>query len=641
MLKRVPVAIVHHANQYLITDGYAHRPGISATIGPADASSGLRAVLELHSRYDIPFHLHISGTLIEACAWHDPLFLEEVADLCRSGLIELIGSTYSQNIMTLFGRGFNREQLKEELRLYSAWLCADVSAVKGFWVPERVWSTEKLAESVADATLTNGGYRYILTDDRQLLQGAERARYDEARPFLPELYTPYRVQGAAYLTAVPISAEMRLNIPFGREENEEALGRLLKSLLKEAESGRTVIAVYGDDMEKAAGIPPMWNRDSAEHYERFLQWLKGREDAEPVLLGHWLSEGCGGEPPERAVGPGAYMELAGLFGAGEDYAGWAGSPAWLPYQQQLDRAWDKAEKMSEGFEEPSALLELARKHLLASSYETAWHDPGSSWEDARPAPWARALASHSRAAHVLLEAVQWRREAERSEPLEIEKADLDGDGLEEIVLRNRALAVVISPAFGGRILYAFALGTKDGSMFIGNPSDDWNLLEQLNSFMDVPMNHPGALADYGLEHDAYEVESAFAAGDGSLELVLANRETGSKAYGMKKRLRLNQDESRLHVRYEQVPAAALPLSVDIGLSPDYLRLLRDGRSQLASVRKGGRQGVRNGSLLAWVEPETANVKWRLPRTPVFGHGLCLALTFTAAEGAFWLGADTL
>lgn len=68
-------AIVHHANQYLITNGYLNRPGISEIIGPPDASYGLRAVMYLHSLYNIPFHLHISGTFIEACAWYDPLFL--------------------------------------------------------------------------------------------------------------------------------------------------------------------------------------------------------------------------------------------------------------------------------------------------------------------------------------------------------------------------------------------------------------------------------------------------------------------------------------------------------------------------------------------------------------------------------------
>jgi starch synthase len=75
---RIPVAIVHHANQYLITNGYRNRAGINEIIGRPDASSGLRAVLELHSLYGIPLHLHVSGTLIEACAWFEPVSLKKL-----------------------------------------------------------------------------------------------------------------------------------------------------------------------------------------------------------------------------------------------------------------------------------------------------------------------------------------------------------------------------------------------------------------------------------------------------------------------------------------------------------------------------------------------------------------------------------
>ena len=107
----IPIAIVHHANQYLITNGYDNRPGIDEIIGPPDATSGLRAVFDLHSQYNIPFHLHISGTFIEACAWFDPLFLEEIVELRKSGLVEIIGSTYAQNIMPLFDREHNRYQV--------------------------------------------------------------------------------------------------------------------------------------------------------------------------------------------------------------------------------------------------------------------------------------------------------------------------------------------------------------------------------------------------------------------------------------------------------------------------------------------------------------------------------------------------
>ena len=43
-------------------------------------------------------------------------------------------------------------------------------------------------------------------------------------------------------------------------------------------------------------------------------------------------------------------------------------------------------------------------------------------------------------------------------------------------------------------------------MVVGNPCDDWNFLEDLNRFMEVPRNHPGAFADVGFENDEYACE---------------------------------------------------------------------------------------------------------------------------------------
>ncbi|MDR6550686.1 hypothetical protein [Paenibacillus qinlingensis] len=634
---RIPVAIVHHANQYLITNGYVNRPGIGETIGPTDGSSGLRAILELHSKYDIPFHLHISGTLIETCAWFDPLFLEEISDLWRAGLVELIGSTYAQNIMTLFSQDFNRFQLEEELRLYQAWLGVSTSDVKGFWIPERVWDTERLAETVRNASLCNGGYRYVLADDRLFLQGDERASFDEQRRFDPSLYKPYVVKDTSGLIALPISTEMRLNMPFQSRLNEEKLDQLMNELQQEVDRGEDVIAIYGDDMEKAAGIPPMWDPQSIQHYELFLKWLTNRQDVVSVLLGDWLNKRT--DWPSRSVGPGTYMELAGIFGAGEDYSGWAGSSAWAPYQQMIEKAWESVFTFAKGQAAPCLLIDLAIKHLLASAYETGWHDPGVSWEDASPAPWARALASHARAAYVLLKAAEWQQDTDSEGLLKLEVQDIDEDGHEEVILRNQDLAVVISPTYGGRILYAFSFKEQAGRMFIGNPTDDWNLLEELNGFMDTPMNHPGALADYGYEHDVYEIESSTSPEDFQAELVLVNRGVNSPAYGLKKRFLLNKNESRIRIRYEQIPPAILPLSLDIGMSTDYLRLIREGRASLDSYTEGGKRGIRAGNLFAWVYPTTSGVKWHIPRSPVFGHGICIGLTLTHFEGSFDMGVD--
>ena len=86
MVTKVPLAIVQHANQFLITDGYENREGIT------DLLRGYVALLRLHLDYHVPLNLHLSGTLIEAIAWHSPTFFDLIHELRDRGLLEVIGS---------------------------------------------------------------------------------------------------------------------------------------------------------------------------------------------------------------------------------------------------------------------------------------------------------------------------------------------------------------------------------------------------------------------------------------------------------------------------------------------------------------------------------------------------------------------
>ena len=82
----VSFAIVHHANQFLITDGYDNREGIYEVLVDGDGRRGLDPILVLHRQYAIPLNLHISGTLLEAIAWYKPALLHDLRDLYHSGL---------------------------------------------------------------------------------------------------------------------------------------------------------------------------------------------------------------------------------------------------------------------------------------------------------------------------------------------------------------------------------------------------------------------------------------------------------------------------------------------------------------------------------------------------------------------------
>src|SRR5918994_626796 len=445
--RAVPLALVHHANQYLITDGYDNREGITEIV------EGYAAALRLHEEYGIPASLHLSGTLIETLAWHYPWFLELVRDLREKGLISLIGGTYSENVMPLFEPSFNARQLDEFLWLYRRHLRRPPEEVEVCWVPERVWDTEKLAPTLTSSERANGGYRFVLLDDRLLYPtngsyvGSPRAQFDSIGPFdsnasrshsydelaMTETYRTYRIAETSGLVMVPISANLRYWVPPRFPEHWRRLEKTVKSLSRNG--GGDTPPVYADDLGKTAG-------------------------------GAW------------------------------------GSAAWSPYREQLVCA-QKAlrEAQREGVDR--RLLDLAWKHLLASAYETAWYDPIE--DGCVAAPWAKAVASHARACLVMVDAARWFARNERSPSAEV--MDIDEDGQDEVILKGEQLYAVITPEHGGRLIYLFSPNPEGGALVVGNPTDDWNFQEELNRYMDHPPNHPGALADVGFEHDRYLVSA--------------------------------------------------------------------------------------------------------------------------------------
>lgn len=619
----VPVALVHHANQFLITDGYDNREGITELI------EGYASALRRHERLRVPANLHLSGTLIEAAAWHHPWFLELVRELRKKGLLELIGGTYSENIMPLFDAHFNRAQLEELLWLYEHHLDCPPSEVETFWVPERVWDAGKLAPTITDPDLPNNGYRYVLLDERLQYPvngnyaNSPREAFDsstaQSRDF-PESGTPCRVSEADGLILAPISEELRYRVPPRLPED----WRWLESAVSNSRD-KDRLLVYADDMEKTAGVGP-WDRMHLRRYENFLRWISTRREVRPVLLSEELRDRE--IRIERKLRPGAYRELSRDWNAGEDYRGWSDAPNWESYRVKLGTASsDIAAAEREGVDEK--LLDLARKHLMASAYETAWHEPGESgWA---PAAWARAAAAHASSCHVILQAARWFARPAGERYPSAKRLDIDGDGEREVVLRNKRLYAVISPGHGGRVVYLFALSPGGGVLVVGNPTDDWNWQEDLNRYMDCPANHPGAFADAGFEHDRYEVFALRAAADhASVELI--NIEENSDLFGSRKSVILTAESPALMVRYETL-ARFDGFSTESCISPDYLRLLREGRAALDTRGETSWRGCVSGDVSAWLALDPGEgVSWGEPDGKEAGHGMIVCMD--APSGVF-------
>ena len=646
------LALVHHGHQHLITDGYDNHEGLSEVL------ESFAAVLALHLRYRVPLNLHLSGTLMSAAAWHAPEFFGWVRALRDEGLVEVLGSAWSQPVMPLFGAEHSRRQVVEELDLLQRHLGVPAAEVAGFWVPERVWDTDALASVLRKPDLANGGYRYVMLDDRLTYPGAERAAFDRqtapGRSPLPASASgpapghpprpdevpdteldgrhlrPWRIAGADGLVALPISGDLRYAIP----PKDPAAWRLLFETLDAVRvEGKGAVAVYADDLEKSAAVGPWtngtWRRADVDAYEGLLRWLATTDKVETVLLGPWLA--ANPADATRPVEPGTFYELA-AGGAGDDYQQWWTSAPYAPYRAHLEGL--QAELSSPPAPGPAAnatsngngsgpgsgatrrLWDLAWMQLMAGTYETAWHGLGAGPDE--PAPWARATASHSRAAHHTVAAA-------RFEPRPgVWSVDLDGDGESEVVLANERLFAVLSPRFGGRIVALFDLVA--GAMVVGNPADDWNWQEELNRYMEVPANHPGALADIGHENERWELVATRVATAGAVEAELRNVEAGSPLFGSLKRFRLGTGDAHLEMAYELIDAPER-FTVELGLTPDYLTLLREGRAAVHEIHDHRRRGFAAGATAVWVElPDGQPLVWEPAPTRAAGHVLVLRVS---------------
>ncbi|MEP7198838.1 MAG: hypothetical protein ABI874_03370 [Chloroflexota bacterium] len=641
---RIPLAIVQHGNQYLITNGYANREGLTEIL------AGFAAVCALHLKYRVPLNLHLSGTLLEAIAWHQPDFFAWVKALRAQGLLELVGSAYAQNIMPLFSAAHNLRQLNEALRLYDLHLGVKPHAVQSLWVPERVWDTAKLARWVQCHDLRNGGYRSVLLDYRLThpLNGAYESSPRQARdvgwlgahyqtgeypaqslpPNFPngEQPVPYRIESSQGLMALPITRELRYSIP----PREPWHWQLLEQMFApDHVRAQNEVYVYADDLEKAAGVGPWgsrpWQRQHVEPYERFLAWLSANERLEPILISPWLDNHA--PHATKPIECGAYYELAQTMQAGENYQGWWRSSEWRPYRAMLRAAEHELSALT-----PSALTELAWKQLLACSYETAWHERDEQGQY-RPAAWAKALASHARAVFVMCAAARWM--TQRDGQAHVDSVDIDHDGRTEVIMRNDALYAVVSPDYGGRITYLFDL-THTGALVVGNPADDWNWQEALNRFMELPRNHPGAFADVAHENDAYSVRAMDCAAE-TATAHLVNCAPESALRGTEKIFRLGADASAVRVSY-LLPATREPLRVEFCLSPDYLSLLREGRRSVGEFATARARGWHSGDTVVYIrKPPDESVRWGQPLQPECGHGFMLCLTAYGRQFVVELG----
>ena len=113
-----------------------------------------RPFLELFERYEsLKIALHTSGSLMEWLEANRPEYVERLAALAAAGRVEILGGAFYEPILAMIP---SRDRIGQIAR-YARWLENRFgAAVRGMWVPERVWEqsfTSDLAEAGADVAL--------------------------------------------------------------------------------------------------------------------------------------------------------------------------------------------------------------------------------------------------------------------------------------------------------------------------------------------------------------------------------------------------------------------------------------------------------------------------------------------------------
>jgi alpha-amylase len=399
----------------------------------------------------IPFCAHYSGPLLEWLAANRIEVLLQLERQVRDGRLELLGGGFCEPIFAMLPE---RDRVSQIERMTDFLRSRFGCAVRGAWLPERVWEPRLVSDFAA------AGIAYTVVDDAHLAAagvGGDRL----LGPHLTE-------DQGRLLTVFNIRERLRYQIPF--ENDVDRIFDDLRALA--SEDGRRVV-VYADDGEKL-GLWPHTRRHVYENgwLERFLKglesnagWLRtttfSRVLAEvppldrvylPVAAYREMNEWA--LPTETAIAyhrqtgrlqrEGTFDALAPFLRAGLWHNFRAKYPEsnWM-YGRMLDVS-DQVDQMPKrGKAYPGAQADLHRAQCNCAY----WHGPsgGLYLPHLRASIYHHLIAAESQAAAAAAP-------AGKAYAAGFREHDIDLDGRPEVVLSSDALNVIVAPSRGGQVM---------------------------------------------------------------------------------------------------------------------------------------------------------------------------------------------
>lgn len=201
---------------------------------------------------DIPCALHNSGVLWNWLLERHPEYLELLAEMVKRGQIELMSGGYYEPILSIIPERDRRGQLS---RMRNFVRDRFGTVPRGCWLTERIWDPH-LPRTLADAEL-----EYVIVDDSHFKSTGFES--DEMRGFF------VTEEDGAYINVFPIDKRLRYLIPF--DDPDKAISHLRR--IADGAGHERPIAVLADDGEKFG----LWPGTHSLCYEE--QWLRRFFDA--------------------------------------------------------------------------------------------------------------------------------------------------------------------------------------------------------------------------------------------------------------------------------------------------------------------------------------------------------------------------
>jgi len=405
--------------------------------------------LELLEEYwEIPFCLHTSGCLMEWLVEHKPEYIDRLRRLVARGQVEILGGGFYEPILTMIPPCDRVGQI----RTYTAYLEGlFATKVRGMWVPERVWEQELIPDIAA------AGIEYTVLDDYHFKQ----AGLEE-----DQLFGYYVSEDRGRLLRIfPGSERMRYLVPFRNPEETAAYFGEVASRNADA------VIVFADDGEKLGSWPETYKHCYQDRWlRRFLDvlrqvrsWMQlctfsGALDATPPVGKVYLPDCSYREMTEWALPfpkRVAYDRLVRNLehdARGEEVKRFLRAGTWRNFKvkypetdEMYGRMLQVSHRLGEAEASEPTTLAQARQELYRAQCNCAWwHGTfgGLYLPHLRGAVYQHLIAAENAVLESQERGDDW---------LDVQAADLNLDGADEVCLTNSRLAAYFGPQRGGTL----------------------------------------------------------------------------------------------------------------------------------------------------------------------------------------------